>query len=562
MTAGEGTSPAGPAAEPIGSSERDARPAAGVGRWDLGGVVVVALASLAVHRSTLLPGLGAWDTAEAQVIPAVLGTMHPTGFPAYVLLGWLATRLTPLGSPAFLMNLLSAVLVAVAAGALVLVLRRLRVPLPIAAAAGIGFALSPVPWGIATAADVHALHAALLALVVLALVRWGELVATRDAAPGSRSAARRADRALVLAAALTGVALANHGLTILLGPAIGAFVLARDARVLLRPRVVLAAVVAAIGVAALLYLQLPLRAGPFRAPLVYGHPETWAGFWEIVSARQFQADVGGLLGNLGPKWDALVALLDAQLGPLVVLLPAAVAVTAVRLPRYALLSGLATAVTCLFAASYANAAIERYYLGPIFFAWSWIAIVAGLVVERLLGTTDGADEAGEGGAAAPAVPGRAAGPGDGGPAARARLAGAGLLAVALLVPTATGFEARRADADRSGETWVAGWVDEVFRTMEPGAVVASWWSYSTPMWYAQLVEGRRTDLFVVDDRTLLDMGLERVEQVLDRYLGERPVYLIRVSDDEIARLAATYRIEPAGATGNLYRVTGRLEVQQ
>ena len=47
--------------------------------------------ALVVYRATMLPGVGAWDTAENQTVPPLLGTMHPTGFPAYVILGWLAT---------------------------------------------------------------------------------------------------------------------------------------------------------------------------------------------------------------------------------------------------------------------------------------------------------------------------------------------------------------------------------------------------------------------------------------------------------------------------------------
>ena len=48
-------------------------------------------ARFAVYRATLLPGLGAWDTGEAQTVLPILGTMHPTGFPAYVVVGWLAS---------------------------------------------------------------------------------------------------------------------------------------------------------------------------------------------------------------------------------------------------------------------------------------------------------------------------------------------------------------------------------------------------------------------------------------------------------------------------------------
>ena len=68
----------------------------------------------------------------------------------------------------------------------------------------------------------------------------------------------------------------------------------------------------------------------------------------------------------------------------------------------------------------------------------------------------------------------------------------------------------------------------------PTRVVVSWWSYSTPLWYAQLVEGRRPDVAIVDDRTRLDQDLGDVNDVIDANLG-RPVYLIRGDVDQSSR---------------------------
>ena len=147
-------------------------------------------------------------------------------------------------------------------------------------------------------------------------------------------------------------------------------------------RLVATALATCLGVAALLYLELPLRAGPFPAPLVYGHPETWSGFWDIVLARQFQGDIQ--LASLPAKAVGLARFAGSQLGVLAWLVPPAFVVTALRFPRYALLSGVATAVTCLFASIYVNADIGRYYLGPALFAWSWLAIAAGTLVEAIL----------------------------------------------------------------------------------------------------------------------------------------------------------------------------------
>jgi hypothetical protein len=344
------------------------------------------------------------------------------------------------------------------------------------------------------------------------------------------------------------VAAANHGLTLLLIPAVGLFVLAVEPRILVRPRLVAAALVTALGVAALLYLELPLRAGPFRAPLVYGHPETWGGFWDIVLARQFQGDIVGPLADPGGKLAALAALAGDQLGPLAVVAVAGFAWTAVRHPRYALLSGVAVGVTVLFASSYLNARIDRYYLGPAFFAWTWIAALGAGIVDAIAGRV-AAGGSGERRAGSDRT--------RGGRSARAVLSLA--LGAMLLSPTLLALPDRWPAHDRSRETWVEAWLDEALTAMEPDAVVVSWWSYSTPLWYAQLVEGRRPDVAIIDDRTLLDLGMHEVGEAIDLHLGRRPVYLLRMEQSEIAELARRYAIEPVGRPGNLYRITGRRE---
>jgi hypothetical protein len=504
---------------------------------------IVALVTFGIYRATMLPGLGAWDTAEAQTVPTVLGTMHPTGFPAYVVLGFLVTRvLAPVAEPATAMNALSAGLAALAVGGSVFVSRRVGAPVLVAGAVALAFAITPIVWAIAVAADVHALHLALVVLVTLGLLRWDAQVLAARSTPDDPSLSRRADRTLVATAALFGVALANHALSLLLIPAIGLFVLAVDRRVLRRPRLVLAALGACAGVAALLYLQLPLRAGPFRAPLVYGSPDTWEGFWDIVLARQFQGDVLGPFADPLGKIGELVAFTATQFGPLTLVVPAGFLVTVTRHPRYALLSCVAVLVTCFFAASYVNAAINRYYLGPVFFAWTWVAAFGGALVGRIL---RGGPVEDPGGFALRPVP--------------VRILVPAIVAVALLVPSAIAFRDRWQTADLSTTRWVDEWVADVFTTMDEDAVVVSWWSYSTPMWYVQLVDGGRPDVWIVDDRTRLDEGLGEVADVIEANLGRRPVYLVRASEAEVQALKDRYTIESTGRPWNLYRVTGREE---
>jgi len=56
------------------------------------------------------------------------------------------------------------------------------------------------------------------------------------------------------------------------------------------------------------------------------------------------------------------------------------------------------------------------------------------------------------------------------------------------------------------------------------AVIVSWWSASTTLWYGQRVEGLRPDVLIVDDSNRVDNGVtfEQVTDVFDKYLGKSP----------------------------------------
>lgn len=495
----------------------------------------VGVVAVLLGRWAMLPGIWFWDTAEAQTVGPLLGVMHPTGFPAYVILGWLASVvLQPFGEPAFRMNLLSAILIGAAAAAVVVIGRRLGVPTAVAAASGVGFSATPLAWQMATHADVHALHVALLALLLVLLVRWER--ARRQELPTAihPAATSPADRLLVGAAAAYGVSLANHQLTLLLAPAILLFVLAVDAGAFRRWRLVLSTIVASLGVAMLLYLELPLRAGPFPAPLVYGEPDTWEGLRYVVLAEQFRGSLQNPLANIGASVGGLIDRVTFQFGALALLLPAALVATVVRHPRYALLTGVASGTTLLFNAAYLNADIGRYDLGPVLIAWTWLAVLAGAAGEVLAAAAQDRHLLTGG--------------------ARAKGASALLAAAVVLAPVVPDLPRRHALVDRSTDRSAPAWVDAVLAALLPDAVVVSWWSYSTPLWYAQLIDGRRTDITVVDDRTRLDEGLGAVTDVIDAHLGQRPVYVIRAYPVEVAALERRYVLELVPGTDVLFRV--------
>src|SRR3954463_12891368 len=193
--------------------------------------LLVGLVALAAGCIALLPGVAFWDTGELQAVAPLMGTAHPTGFPTYVLLGWLASvMLQPLGEPALRMNLFSAISVAVAAGVTVDLVSRLTGWTILGMVAGIGLALTPITWAMATHAETHTLHLALVAILLWLLVAWESRVrpeylpapgTTDDEADGDR---RPGDRFLVAAAVVFGLAIGNHSLTLLLALPVGLFV--------------------------------------------------------------------------------------------------------------------------------------------------------------------------------------------------------------------------------------------------------------------------------------------------------------------------------------------------
>ena len=558
------------------------RPAVASAAWLAPLLVGIAAAALGAWR--LMPGVGFWDTAEFQTVPPILGTAHPTGYPTYVILGWLGSiLLSPLGEAAFRMNLLSAFFVGVAAAVSVDLVRRLTGSTFLGVVAGLGLAATPIVWKIATHADPHALHLAFVALLLWLLVRWDEARRTRPV---------RADRWLVAAAVVTGLSVGNHSLTFLLGIPIGLFVLAVEPEIVRRRRFVAGCAVALIVPLVLVYLELPLRGGAvplLRAGLVYGRPDTWAGFAYVVTGEQFRGGIVDPFGDLPRKLADLFALAGRELGPLAVLVVAGFLVTAVRLPAYALLTGTAVAITCFFNAAYVNADIERYYLGPALIAWTWLAILARTVVDGVLGISPARPIAVSAGAAAGSAGEAAAGPDAGargeaaaGPEPRVRpgarpdtetrpvrsplladrLGAVALVLAALLLlaPTAAAFPTRAGEVDRTSDRAAEAWLDDVLGRLEPNAIVVSWWSYSTSLWYAQQIQGRRLDVFVADDRTRLDLDLGELTDVIDGNLAiDRPVYAIRVDTAELAMLAARYTLAPldAFAGSNVFRVTAR-----
>jgi len=86
----------------------------------------------------------------------------------------------------------------------------------------------------------------------------------------------------------------------------------------------------------------------------------------------------------------------------------------------------------------------------------------------------------------------------------------------------------------------------------------------SPLWYAQKVEGERPDIFIVDDRTMLDLDLGRAPDVINRYLDEnRPVYVIRLPGRDTEELTSQFDMDVIAGNGSdaVWQVHGRLSAR-
>lgn len=485
----------------------------------------VTVAALGLYLRTMLPGTGFWDIAEAQTVPHTLSIFHPTGFPTYALLGWLWSQL-PVGDVAWRMNLLSGVCMALSAGLVALIAghlieeRHRGLRASSAAIAGAAFAIAPQAWGVAVHADVHALNTLFEALLIWELLCWGA---------AERSGARHAGRWLLAAALTFGIGLGNHPLIGLSAFGVAVWLFVVDPWIWRRWRLLLGcAALLALGLAT--YLYIPVRAlTPPTPPLFYARPTTLERMRYLVFAEQFHNlfQFDDVVGTLGDRWPGAADILQRQfLGPGWLLAAIGASTLAVRRLGAFVFLGLIAVADVVYSMNFSDGDIGRYYLPTVLVG----AVLVGIAVAMLVSAC--ARAVAEVSRRFTGLPGRRR---------LATLAGglvlvlaSGLPAVSAAVNYDAGDASRRHDADE--------WVASVYAALPQNAVIISWWSYSTPLWYHRWILGERPDVTIIDERNILDDGYGTIEAAIDRFLGRRPVYVVPAEWNRV-QILATYGTE-------------------
>ena len=514
-----GAPPGAPGPSRATGAARPGTAAPPLGRPDRAGLAAAVLGPLALYVATLPRTVVLEDDGLFLMAGVHLGVAHPPGYPLYTLIVHLFTRL-PLGDPAFLGHLSSAVLGALACGAVYACARLLRTsPLPALTAAWL-FGVSEQFWSQAIVTEVYTLNALLFFTVYALLLH------------GARHPGRRWP--LVSAAVTWGAGLANHWpLMVLATPGLALVLLPAWRDVLPRlPRLIgVAFASAALPYAWMVWLS---HQGPFIS--FYGSLESWSEFWFFFSRQGYsEVDVSPSAG-WSDRWSfagwfaadlvrqtTLPGSLLALAGLAALARGGGLAAAAAAGAGMVALLGNSLVLILLLGFDFDPfrvAVFRPYPLVCYGIAALWVGAGLQWLKDRLPGWT-----AARWPARWPAL-------------ARRTTAAAALAGAAMVV--ASGFAGWPAN-DRSGSDFAERHADVLFELLPQGAALFVFGDAIAPLGYYRYVEGRRPDTALynlqglVFDNRLSDPLTPRQEKqrALERFLDatDRPVFVEPGRDD-------------------------------
>lgn len=439
--------------------------------------------SFIVYLTTLDPGLAFTDAGELAAACSTYGIAHPTGYPLFVNLGYLWSKL-PLGaSPIYKMNIFSAFLTALAAALFFHIFnillsnfneqktpakskrsaksaRKSTAPLPevsikiLSAAGALTFAFAGLFWETSSSVEVYPLHFFMTSLLLLC-------AAAAFAGP------EKSGKYFIAAAFFAGLSLANHMTTILLFPAfIFLFLYLPGNRFTLPQSKIKLFLVALIPfLAALsLYLFLPIRSA--------GSPEfDWGGvsrgfykFLYHVQGKQYQVWMFADSSVVSDNLKKFFAALPAQLGWIGIIPFVAGVVFAFNRGKVLFRFLTILIISCLaYSTGYSIHDVEPYFAA----AYIGIILFVGVGMFALAKTNS-------------------------------RLASASF-AIPIL-----SLILNYSACDKSDDYAVEEYTRIALESLQPNALIVSaqWDYFCSAFWYKQRIEGERPDVVMIEKELL------------------------------------------------------------
>ncbi|HJW83476.1 MAG TPA: DUF2723 domain-containing protein, partial [Anaerolineae bacterium] len=525
--------------------------------------------SLYLYASTLVLSVLPADNGEFQLVAWKLGIAHPPGYSLYTIAGFLFSRFFV--SPAFALNLLSAVLASIT---LVFVSRAVRAATSsiaggLAAAAILG--TSTTFWAQATTANIRMPTALFTAWCVYALVSFHPSIAgsetasasvppprsTEASAPGrppySRAPAR--DRHLATFAIVFSLGLGHHPSLLFPGIFFIIYLIWADPSLLKQPRRWLKPAVGFL-LGSLILFYLPIR-GATGGTLANGEATAYLAqpdkFLDHVLARGFEGDFFYFVNTrpdlLGDRIALLPTLFNFQFN-LGVLLFGVLGVIALarRNARLLVLLLGGIGVHTLVALAYRAPQTVEYMLP----AYVLFATLIGCGIASVATTDEGRTPAAQ-------RRGQATNPRRAAAGVRRRsFVTWGLALLALATGAARGLDNLPSYAWLAQHEDTRDYASSLLGDAPSDAIILSNWHWANPMWYLQQVEGLRPDVSVVyvfprGER----LAASWLNGIVESLATGRPVVIDMVFREEFA--AAPYVFEPISREAFLVRESPRAD---
>ncbi len=476
--------------------------------------VLTGLLAFFVYLRTLAPTVMWYDMGEFATASHVLGIAHNTGYPLYILLGKLFT-LIPIGEVAYRVNLMSAVFAALTVSLVYLIIHGLTASRLAALLGSLTLAFSSTLWASANWAESYPLNAFSTALITLLLLRWWESGRTWQ---------------LYLVFLVLGLSLGNHRLIVLLVPGLLLFLWA-GRRALSAGHWLRCGLLFLLGLS--VYIYLPLR-GSQEPALSWARPASLETYLDMFLRG----------GSRGEYWDfAFLGRLDilstfplSEFTAFGLILAAIGVVYTWQRQRLFAAYGLSLCLLVgLVALSYHIHNIYNYFIPAYLMLGVWIGCGAQALLSFVFQRAD---------------------------VRRLQWAHSGqylflpVAAVLLLLLPFSLLARNLPRVDRSDDYSAYDFALTTLERVKPhSTIITDSWTAS-PLWYLQLVEGYRRDVFV--SPVFSAPGEDVNGFIAEQFEKGRPVYVGEGLRSDLEAIRSEYYLQPVLLNGIETMVTNVL----
>ena len=223
-----------------------------------------------IYISALCPTIYTRDNPDVVTAALTWGIPHPPGYPLYTILGNIFSKL-PIGSLPFRVNLMSALFSALTIYIIYLIIFKLTKKILPALLGATILAFSYNYFLQSLAADFLSLNNLLVSLEILLILIWRET---------------KSFKILYLFSLTAGLAFSHHQISFLVVPAFLYLIFITDRKVFLNWKIA-SKLIGFFLLGLLPYLYLPIRASMNPQYQMWGEPNTFKGFFEMISRKEY-----------------------------------------------------------------------------------------------------------------------------------------------------------------------------------------------------------------------------------------------------------------------------------